>query len=283
MPRTPHRSATAVAILACLLFGRASRADILVNGNFEDGPVIPQLYPIYPVAPSDGSLTGWTVTDGSIEIVTDNYWVPLSGHRSVALCSTGPGSIEQAFATSSGSIYRVTFWISGEPFTTPTIKNLRVTAGATVQDFTFDNTAAWHWDMQWTQHTMDFTAGGPSTTLRFSSMDASQYGPAIDSTKVELVSAGVTPSFALAFAPVSPDPVRVGARLDFTLASAARVRLAVLDIQGREVARLVDGERAAGPQHVELATRDRGMRPGLYLAVLQTGGRTLVRRFTVVP
>ena len=105
---------------------------------------------------------------------------------------------------------RVTFWISGEPFTTPTIKNLRVTAGGTVQDFTFDNTAAWHWDMQWTQHTMDFTAGGPSTTLRFSSMDASQYGPAIDSTKVELVSAGVAPSFALAFAPVSPDPVRVG-------------------------------------------------------------------------
>src|SRR5262249_50017154 len=136
MPRPPHHAAAALALLACLFSAQVARADILVNGNFEQGPGIPDLYPIYPVPPGEASLTGWTVTGGAVEIVTDNYWVPLSGHRSLALCSSGPGSIEQSFATSSGSVYRVTFWLSGEPFTSRTIKNLRVTAGATTQDFT---------------------------------------------------------------------------------------------------------------------------------------------------
>lgn len=283
MRRALHHSVAALAILAGVFNAKASRAGDLVNGNIEQGPAIPQANPIYAVAPGNTALTGWTVTGGAVSIVTDGYWVPLSGHRSLALSSTGAGSIEQSVATAAGSTYRITFWMSGEPFSSPTIKHLRVTAGAEFQDFTFDTTPAWHWDMAWTQHTMEFTAGGASTTVRFSSMDASQWGPAIDSTKVELVSTGVgTGGAVLAFAPVIPDPVSASGRFAFTLATDSRVRLSVHDIQGREIARLVDGERPAGPMDVEFSPSAHGMRPGLYLAVLQAGGRRLVRRFTVI-
>lgn len=283
MRSIPMRAAAALAVMSLLTVAPRAHADILVNGNFEDGPAIPLANPIYAVAPGAPDLTGWTVTGGAISIITDNYWVPLSGHRSVELSSTGPGSIEQSFASATGAAYRLTFWMSGEPFSTPTIKNLRVNAGALVQDYTFDNTPAWHWDMAWAQHTLDFGGAGATTTLKFSSLDASQWGPAVDSVRVELVSAGVPAGHGLAFAPVSPDPVRENGRMAFTLAEPGRVRLALLDVQGRERALLADGAFDAGPHSIEFSPRACGARPGMYFAVFQAGGRTLVRRFTVLP
>ena len=142
MRRAQYHAVAALAILAGVFNAKASRAGDLVNGNIEQGPSIPQANPIYAVAPGDVALTGWTVTGGAVSIVTDNYWVPLSGHRSLALSSTGAGSIEQAVATSAGSTYRITFWMSGEPFSSPTIKHLRLTAGSVFQDFSFDTTPA---------------------------------------------------------------------------------------------------------------------------------------------
>jgi choice-of-anchor C domain-containing protein len=283
--RSPHSLPLAAAVLiAGLCAAAASSADLLVNGNFELGPGMTPQNPILAVAPGNAALTGWTVSGGAINIVTDGYWAPLSGHRSVVLSSTGPGSIEQVIATSSGSVYRLTFWISGEAFSSPTIKHLRLTAGATVQDQTFDITPAWHWDMAWSERTFDFTATGSSTTLKLSSMDASAWGPAIDSAKVELVSAGVPAGDrALAFAAVAPDPVRDAGRMAFTLAAAGHVRLAVHDIQGRRVALLADADMDAGPHSVEFSPRAWDARPGLYLATLQVAGRTLVRRFSVLP
>jgi hypothetical protein len=138
--------------------------------------------------------------------------------------------------------------------------------------------------MAWSQRTIDFTATGPTTTVRFSSMDAGAWGPALDSAKVELVSTGVSGGTGtLSFAPVSPDPVRGGGRMVFTLAEAGHVRLAVHDIQGRQVALLADGDMAAGPRVVDFSPRDWGARAGIYLASLQVNGRTIVRRFSVIP
>jgi choice-of-anchor C domain-containing protein len=284
MRSATHRPAAVALLIASLcFFARTASADLLVNGNFEQGPAIPPANPILAVPPGNTALTGWIVTGGSINIVTDGYWVPLSGTRSVELSSTGPGSIEQAIATSPGAIYRLTFWVSGEPFSLPSLKHLRIAGGETVQDQTFDNTPAWHWDMAWSQRTIDFTATGPTTTVRFSSMDASAWGPALDSAKVELVSAGVSDGAGkLSFAPVSPDPVRGGGRMVFTLAEAGHVRLAVHDIQGRQVALLADGNMPAGPRVVDFSPRDWGARPGIYLASLQVNGRTIVRRFSVI-
>ena len=203
------RAAAVTVALSLLLVPMRAHAALLANGNFEDGPVIPPANPILALAQGSAVLNGWSVSNGVICVITDNYWVPLSGHRSVCLSdnrpgstSTTPGSIQQTFASAPGAVYRFTFWMSGEPFSSPTLKHLRVNAGATTQDFTFDVTPAWQWDMFWTQHTLDFTASASTTTIKLSGLDATAWSAAVDSMKVELVSAGVTPNAALAFAPV---------------------------------------------------------------------------------
>jgi len=278
----PSRPQFAVVLVVALLGAVPARAQVLANGNFEDGPAMAPSNPVLTLSAGSTALTGWTVASGAVAVVTDGYWVPLSGHRSVALASGAPGSIEQAFASSPGAVYRLTFWISGEPFSTPTIKHLRVTAGATAQDFTFDVTPAWHWDMAWAQHTLDFTATGSTTTLRLASLDASAWGPAVDSAKVELVSAGVGGAPGLSLAPVTPDPVRERGRVSFTLPATGAARLALYDVQGRERARLADGVYAAGRHEFTFDPSEWNASPGLYLAVLDAAGTRQVRRFTLL-
>lgn len=283
MPVDRLRAACAIALSASLVLASAARADTLANGDFETGPAIPAAQAILAVPPGNPALTGWTVVGGAINIVTNDYWASFSGTRSVALSSTGPGGIQQSLASVAGSVYRLTFWMSGEPFSVPTVKNLRVQAGGTSQDFTFDVTPAWHWDMKWQQHTLDFVAPGPNTTVTLSSLDASAYGPAIDAASVALVSAGIAwspPTVALA--PVVPDPVRDGGRVAFTLPDPRPVRLSVVDLQGREVAVLARGSLGAGPHEVAFGARSIGLGAGLYFLVLDAGDRTIVRRFTLL-
>jgi choice-of-anchor C domain-containing protein len=271
-----------VFLAGLALTPRLAPAQVPTNGNFELGPAIPQQSPIFAVAPGNPALTGWTVTGGSVSIVTDNYWTPRSGTRSVVLSSTGPGAIQQDLATSVGSFYRLTFFLSGEPFSTPTIKHLRVTLAGSVHDLTFDVSPGWHWDMHWKLQAIEFTAPSTSTLLKFQSLDATQWGPAIDSVKLTLVSAGVPGSEQLSLSAVTPDPVPGRGRLSFSLPTPGRARLVVYDVQGREVARLADGEHAAGPRTVEFDPSEWGVRPGLCVVVLQAAGRTLMRRFIVL-
>jgi hypothetical protein len=77
--------------------------------------------------------------------------------------------------------------------------------------------------------------------------------------------------------PSEPNPLRGKGTLRFHLGSAGRVRLAVFDLQGREVARLLDEERPAGSN--EVALDGRALSRGVFYARLQHGGRTQVVRF----
>lgn len=76
-----------------------------------------------------------------------------------------------------------------------------------------------------------------------------------------------------------PNPSREWTVLEFDLPSAERVRLAAFDVLGREVARLVDGQYAAGTHslrwHPDLA-------PGLYFIRLEAGSQTRTQRLTVI-
>ncbi len=58
------------------------------------------------------------------------------------------------------------------------------------------------------------------------------------------------------------------------------VRLAVYDVLGREVARLVDGEQAAGP-HVDALDVER-LAAGVYVVRLEAGGQVQTQRLTLV-
>lgn len=277
------RPVLAAALFWMLSMAPAANAQVLANGNFEAGPDIPLANPIFAIGVGGTALTGWSVVGGAICIITDNYWVPLSGHRSLELSSaSGPGGVQQSFATSAGATYRVTFWLSGEPFSSPTVKTLRVNAGPVQQDFTFDNTPAWHWDMAWAEHTLDFTANASSSTLKFSSLDASPWGAALDSVKVALLSAGVPAAPRTAFAGVSPDPVGAQGAFAFSLASAAHVSLVVRDVQGREVARPVDALLGPGAHRVPFAPQASGLPAGVYFAQFRADDTVVSRRFAVL-
>lgn len=86
----------------------------------------------------------------------------------------------------------------------------------------------------------------------------------------------------LALAPVYPNPMRSGGTFAFALPQPARVRLSVLDVQGREVLVLADEERAAGWHALPWRNGERAtLGAGLYFARLRAGGRTFTQRFVL--
>jgi hypothetical protein len=97
---------------------------------------------------------------------------------------------------------------------------------------------------------------------------------------------GAPPSdAALALYPPSPNPMTGAATLRYDLPTAGRVRLAVYDALGREVAVLVDGDRPAGAH--EAALNASALAPGTYVVRLAAGApalhgyATASQRFTV--
>ena len=98
------------------------------------------------------------------------------------------------------------------------------------------------------------------------------------------VSGSGTPAVTT-FAGATPNPARGANRFDFSLARAGRASLVLLDVSGRIVRTLADGDFAAGPQAVGWDGRDQGgtrVAPGIYHARLVTAQGTFTRRFAVV-
>jgi hypothetical protein len=95
-------------------------------------------------------------------------------------------------------------------------------------------------------------------------------------------SAGVEggPVMAFALSAVMPNPAHRLARVGFALPRAARIRITVLDVQGREVLTLADGETNAGRYEAAFPT-SRVPGPGLYFVRMTTPARSFVQRFAI--
>ncbi|GAB5536924.1 MAG: hypothetical protein Rubg2KO_31730 [Rubricoccaceae bacterium] len=85
---------------------------------------------------------------------------------------------------------------------------------------------------------------------------------------------------AVTLEPNAPNPFRDRTTVVYTLDAPGDVELAIYDLLGREVARLVDAPQAAGEHRV--AFEARGMAPGVYVARLTMGGEVATRRMTLV-
>jgi len=84
----------------------------------------------------------------------------------------------------------------------------------------------------------------------------------------------------LALAPAFPNPARASMLLRYSLARDARVRLAIYDIAGREVAVVADGKQTAGNHAVQWdASR---VTSGAYVCRLEGGDGAVVTRKLVV-
>jgi hypothetical protein len=83
-----------------------------------------------------------------------------------------------------------------------------------------------------------------------------------------------------------PNPASEVADIMFTVPSEQTVSLAIYDVSGRLVRTLVDGAVGAGEHGVAWNCRDAGGRqvaPGIYVAILKAGDRTIKHKMSVLP
>jgi choice-of-anchor C domain-containing protein len=170
-----------LGLIAALAMPSAGHAAAFINGDFELGTSPGGTFVTF-AAPSTG-ITGWTVTTGSIDYI-GGYWQAGDGARSVDLSGNGAGAIAQTFDTVAGLAYSVNFLIAGNP-DGPGLKTLQVAAtGNAAADYGFDSTGHSLAGMGWAGRVYNFTATGASTTLSFSSLTGTVYGPALDGVSV---------------------------------------------------------------------------------------------------
>lgn len=158
----------------------ASAANLIQNGSFETG-TNPGSYTTLPTGST--AINNWTVTSGDIDYI-GSYWIASDGVRSIDLNALVPGAIAQTFNTTIGQNYLVTFDLAGHPGGGPIIKTMTVEAAGQSEDFSFNITGKTFSNMEWTPQSWQFTANDNQTTLEFTSLTDSPYGPALDNVAV---------------------------------------------------------------------------------------------------
>ena len=187
-------TATTLALAGLTLASRPAEAVAFTNGSFETGP---EPGPFISLPTGSTAIPGWTVLGHSIDY-TGSIWEVSDGVRSVDLSGQGAGGVEQTFDTILGGNYQVLFDLAGNPAGNPAEKLLRVTAtGGAIQDYSFDTTGKSFNDMGWQTVAYNFTAIGPSTTLLFTSLINTPYGPALDNVRVSTNAITPVPTPAL--------------------------------------------------------------------------------------
>jgi choice-of-anchor C domain-containing protein len=182
-----RRSGLGIALggLAAIAFaGTALALSGVTNGSFEDGIYVDNGSGFEQLNAGDTSITGWTVDAGSVDWI-GTYWPADVGAMSIDMSGVEAGTISQAFATTIGNTYTVSFSLSGNPAGPPTVKTLDVSAtGGTLASYTYDVTGNDLANMNWTTEEYSFLATSASTTLSFISTTAGAFGPALDNVVV---------------------------------------------------------------------------------------------------
>ena len=178
--------AVAGAWLAVPAAGEDRPRNLLVNASFEEGP---DAGDFLPLDAGSTDIKGWTVTRAQIDYI-GGHWKSADGNRSLDLHgSPGLGGIKQAFATTKGRKYKVTFSIAANPNFQPdagSVKVLCVRAAGKKEAFSFDATGKTVQEMGWVAKTWEFTADADETTLEFHTLETedASCGPALDNVSV---------------------------------------------------------------------------------------------------
>ena len=185
-------SSLLIAVLASLASaGPSLGATPLQNGGFEQGDYYdPGSWQVVPAG--DTSLTGWTVTQGSVDWVS-SYWRAAEGAKSIDLNGNTPGGLSQTFSTIANAKYKVTFFMSGNPVDgRPPGKTMTIDVGGKARAYSYDtsvygNTFA---DMKYISESYSFVASPntDSTTLTFTSTTPGDAGMVLDDIVVSCLS-----------------------------------------------------------------------------------------------
>lgn len=200
IPAVTARVSKLTLSLACaMILATTTKANLLINGNFEEGPG--GYFSNVPVGST--IITGWVVTRGTIDYdpgwqCPDGTTASLDLDGSAGSPDTA-GGIEQTFATVSNQQYIVTFAMAANPDNNPNNHPETMVVQAAGQSGNFSFSATGHSDtnMGWVYDDLAFTASGPSTTLEFYSTDQTNeyYGPTLADVSVVAVPEPMT--FAL--------------------------------------------------------------------------------------
>jgi choice-of-anchor C domain-containing protein len=165
----------------------AQALNLINNGSFENSS-LGSGFNFVTLSAGSTAINDWTVTSGSIDYINQE-WQASDGGFSLDLSGkvNDAGSIAQTFATTLGNQYLVSFDLAGNLDPSPRVKTLRLSAGGSSQDFTFDVTGKTVTDMGWSSQNFSFVASGNSTTLSFTSLNNSGAGPALDNIVVTAV------------------------------------------------------------------------------------------------
>ncbi len=182
-----------MATAAAALMAGSAQAASIVNGSFEiasDGYSNPVSGGFTTLNAVSNAIQGWTVSNGSVDWI-NGYWAAADGTHSIDLSGNGNGWIEQTFATNAGTLYTVTYYLSGNPDAGSVGKNAVIEAlinNSTIQlsDITGIKGDS-HDQMNWELKRFQFTAQGSQTTLRFQSLTNNPYGAAIDNVSISPV------------------------------------------------------------------------------------------------
>ena len=167
--------------MGALIVTPVQATNLIQNGSFETATVNPG--PFLQLNAGSTVITGWTVSQGSIDYI-GTYWQASDGGRSLDIHGSWIGKIEQTFNTTIGATYRVTFDLAGNPNASPIIKDMRVSAGGSSADFSFDITGKSPSNVGWVSKSWDFTANSTTTTLEFIGLGSGTNGPALDNVSV---------------------------------------------------------------------------------------------------
>jgi choice-of-anchor C domain-containing protein len=184
--------------LALTLSGvEQAHAGLISNGGFE-APNVTSSGHIATIGVGTG-LPGWTVTQGSVDVVDGNFWPAFAGSQSLDLDGASPGTIRQNFATVAGQTYTLTFEYANNPGSvasaTVSVFDGAVTLLAPQTISHSGSSGSSLSAMNWTLFSTTFTADGTTATLQFHSLDASgNQGIALDAVDVNPSAAPPPPS-----------------------------------------------------------------------------------------
>jgi choice-of-anchor C domain-containing protein len=157
-------------------------AATLVNGSFET-PALASGFSI--LSAGNTTLTGWTIGGTNIAHVHDSTWKAKAGNRSIDLRDGLAASITQTVTgLTTGTTYRVSFWMSRNMYLTFAQAKVKVSAGTTNQIITFSGTGLTTADPKWQLKTFDFTPTATSVPLRFEAANPGAGYPALDDIKI---------------------------------------------------------------------------------------------------
>jgi choice-of-anchor C domain-containing protein len=183
---------TALIGVAVTLTGQRVCAASFTNGSFELGSLDANS-PFVTLFPGDTSIQDWSIVGANSVDYIGSFWVASDGARSIDMSGLGPGTIEQTFDTTPGATYKVTFDLAGNSggnATAPdqSVKSLQASIDSVNRAlFSFDTTGRTNDDMGWVTMDFTFTAAASTSTLGFSSLSDSAFGPALDNVSMSVV------------------------------------------------------------------------------------------------